>query len=96
MSEIYEVRDYWVTYDDNGTYANFTAIVADVVLTCPATRYEPEQWGEGLCTGGVLLADDELPPGDDNILGIHDLAETVTNWEMADPTPFYEPSLTGA
>ncbi len=95
MPVIYEVRDYWVTHDDCGTYANFSAVVADVVMTVPATRYEPEQWGEALCTGGVLLADDELPPGDDNIGGIHDLAETVTNWEMADPTPCYDPSLAG-
>ena len=89
MTTCYEVRDYWITIDDAGTYANFTGIVSDMVMVAPATRYEPEQWGDALCDGHIMLADDDTPPAEDDEVAIFDLANAVTNWELSDPTPDY-------
>ena len=86
MSNILEITGYDVYVSDAGVHCEFRAIVEDSVVVAPATRWEPEQWGAAECVGSVLLADDELPPGEDNELEQLTLADSVDNWELPEPT----------
>lgn len=58
-----------------------TAVVEDVRLIYPATRFEPEEYGPGLCKAFFYLGDDEILPTDDEEL-IKFLECLDLDWEL--------------
>ena len=58
-------------YDSSSGYLNIIAIVEDAIMTLPATRYEPEEWGPGYCRSTVVW-DEAEPPTWEAVEGILD------------------------
>lgn len=71
---VYDVRQE----DDRVTV---TAIVEDVKLVYPATRFEPAEYGPALCEASFYLDEGELLPSDDEQL-IEYLENLNLDWEL--------------
>ncbi len=66
-----------VLIDDCGQYVEFTAVVDDIVETFAGSYDEPRQFGPAVCTGRILLADDDAPATRDDFIA---LAHNVDPW----------------
>ena len=60
MSEVYKI--YHFNWDQEDEMIYVEAEVADAVMSCSATLYEPEQWTHGRCYAEILWPDDDLVP----------------------------------
>jgi hypothetical protein len=48
------------------SHVTVTAVVEDMRLLHKANRYDPDQWGPGVCSTSFELADDESIPTDED------------------------------
>lgn len=70
---------YDVYQDDD--MVTVTAIVEDVKLVYPATRFDPEEYGPALCKATFYLDENELLPSEDEQL-IEYLENLNLDWEV--------------
>ena len=86
MTDILYIQHREVVHGPCGWSVEFQAVVDDVVQTSCATLYDPPEFGSAVCSGSLLLADDDpLPQTDDEFA---ELAEQVATW-----TPINDPWL---
>ncbi len=67
-----------VLIDDCGQYVEFTAVVDDIVETSAGSYDEPREFGPAVCTGRILLADDDAPSSREDFIA---LAQLVEPWQ---------------
>jgi hypothetical protein len=70
---------YDVHQDDD--LVTVTAVVEDMALVYPSTRFDPEEYGPALCkTSFYLSEDEELPSVEDDL--IEYLEKMNLDWEI--------------
>ena len=81
--EILELHDFYLLPTPAGWMAFFECVIDDMSVLHHATVVDPAEYGPALCTGSVLLADDDtafVEAG--NVDGQLALAQDVDNWTM--------------
>jgi hypothetical protein len=88
MSEVYKI--YHFNWDQEDEMVYVEAEVADAIMSCSATLYEPEQWTHGKCTTSFLWPDDgEALPNEQNIFEYIN-NNPVIKWELIPLSNFLE------
>ena len=77
MAEIIELLEICFEGDDKLVVE---ALVADAVVTHPATYEDPEEYGPAVCRGTMYFPEEALIPATDADLR-QLLEESVTDWE---------------
>lgn len=72
-----------LVYDiqQNDGRVSVTAVVEDMTLVYPATRFEPEEYGPALCEASFCLDEGEILPTEDDDL-IEYLEKLDLDWEV--------------
>ena len=81
--EILELHDFFLLPTAAGWVAHFECVIDDMAVVSHATVVDPAEYGPALCTGSVLLADDDTAFVEvGNVEGQLALAQDVHNWTM--------------
>lgn len=78
MSRILDLRNLYFEKDD---VLVVEAIVEDAAVVRPATRHDPEEYGNALCRGSMYFSDEDLIPATDAEL-VAMLEEAIDTWEV--------------
>ena len=78
-TDIITLDHYELRREQVGRVIRFEATVADIVQVSPATRWDPAEYGAAVCTGELLLGDDEKSP--ENYDEALRYAEQVDTWQ---------------
>lgn len=62
MSDVLEVLAWDV---DSDGYCTVDAVVDDIVVVCPPSRFDPPEYGPALCRGSFYISDDTVIPVDE-------------------------------
>ena len=79
MTDILHIRHREIVTGPFGVSVQFQAVVDDVVQVSCATRFDPPQYGSAICSGSLLLADDDPLPMTD--AEFTELAQLVHDWQ---------------
>jgi len=66
-----------------GDHLIVDAVVSDMVVVRPETRFDPPEWGPALCRGSMYFSGEELIPATDGELKKL-LTETIEDWAPLD------------
>ena len=81
--EILELHDFFLLPTAAGWVAHFECVIDEMSVLHHATVVDPAEYGPALCTGSVLLADDDAAFVEvGNVDGQLALAQDVDNWTM--------------
>ena len=81
--EILELHDFFLLPTAAGWVAHFECVIDEMSVLSHATVIDPAEYGPALCTGSVLLADDDTAFVEvGNVDGQLALAHDVDNWTM--------------
>ena len=86
MSNVLEIKEFEIEVSDAGTFAHFEAVVDEIRQGAPATRYDAPEFYPAHCVATVRLSDDDDLSAYEHDEEVMELAESISDWEPADPT----------